>query len=159
MMTELFQSQRRKVEAASLSHSIMLWGSLKTVCAQFSSSMFCLKSKSKWEIMGFTLLVVATDVSRRNLVQWPQWKLSLSISTLLDYLRWQSISEPSQIVIFSLSSEAPRGYYLHAYYHSTHYNGMYPTCVHVSLCNEGKSLSQGCLPYSTSSAPDTRLGT
>lgn len=86
-----------------------------------------------WEIMGFTLIVVATDGSRRNLVQWPQWKLSLSISTFLDYLRWQSLSEPSQTVIFSLPSEAPRGHYLHAYYHSTHYNGMSPACVHVSL--------------------------
>lgn len=33
MMIELLQSQRRKEEAASLSHSIMLWGSLRAVCA------------------------------------------------------------------------------------------------------------------------------
>lgn len=143
MMIGQLQSQRRKKEAASLSHSIMLWGSLRAVCAIVSSSMFCWKSKSTKEIMGFTLIEVATDGSRRNLVQWLQRKLSVSISTFQDYLRWQNLSEPSQTVIFSLLSEAPRGHYLHSFYHSTHYNEMSPACVHVSLCHEGKSLSQG----------------
>lgn len=98
MKMELLQ---RKGKAARLSHSIMLWGSVRVVWGSvralwaivfiFYSPM---EKQKPMEVMRLALLVivVAIDESQRSLVQRQQWKLSLSTVTFLDYLIWQSLS-------------------------------------------------------------------
>lgn len=70
----------RKGKAARLSHSIMLWGSVRALWAIVFIFYSLMEKQKPMEIMRLALLVIVVAIagSQRSLVQRQQWKLSLS---------------------------------------------------------------------------------